>query len=155
MVHVPSPPHTAAADATLPSPVAPVSGLSILVVDDDREIRDLVEEFLSDLDHQVTAAASGLEAVEAVNARQLIFDLAIVDWQMAGITGRDVINHIRSDSPDTYIFVATGHNATEVSDAYAGPVVDHILRKPFSLRSLAKDVQRIAAKKARSEDRDD
>jgi len=125
-----------------------VAGLSILVVDDDREIRTLLLEFLRDLDHRVTVAASGLEAVEAVNAHGVEFQLAIVDWQMAGITGRDVINHIRTESPDTCIFVATGHNAQEVSDAYAGPVVDHILRKPFSLRSLAKEVRRVSARRA-------
>ena len=72
---------------------------------------------------------------------------------MAGITGRDVINHIRSESPETTIFVATGHSAAEVSDAYAGAVVDHILRKPFSLRSLSKEVGRVASKKAHVIDR--
>ena len=54
--------------------------------------------------------------------------------------------------PGDTIFVATGHNAQEVSDAYTGPVVDHILRKPFSLRSLAREISRIAAKQARSAD---
>ena len=125
-----------------------MAGLKILVVDDDREIRVLLTEFLRELDHDVTAAASGLEAVEAVGSQSEAFELAIVDWQMAGITGRDVINHIRSDSPDTHIFVATGHNAQEVSDSYAGPVVDHILRKPFSLRTLAKEIARVASKRA-------
>lgn len=132
-----------------------MSGISILVVDDDREIRTLLLEFLRDLDHRVVVAASGLEAVEAVNTHGALFELAIVDWQMAGITGRDVINHIRSESPGTTIFVATGHNAQEVSNAYAGPVVEHILRKPFSLRSLAKEVTRITAKRARDAERDE
>ena len=132
-----------------------MAGLNILVVDDDREIRTLLFESLRDLDHRVTVAASGLEAVEAVNTHSAGFELAIVDWQMAGITGRDVINHIRVESPETCIFVVTGHNAQEVSDAYAGPVVDHILRKPFSLRSLAKEVRRVTDKQAREEEREE
>ncbi len=122
-----------------------MTGLDILVVDDDREIRVLLTEFLRELDHSVTAAASGLEAIEAVGAHGGDFDLAIVDWQMVGITGRDVINHIRNDSPTTAIFVATGHNAQEVSDSYTGAVVDQILRKPFSLRALAKEIGQVAS----------
>ena len=132
-----------------------MAGLNILVVDDDREIRTLLFEFLRDFDHRVAVAASGLEAVEAVNTHSARFDLAIVDWQMAGITGWDVINHIRVESPETCIFVATGHNAQEVSDAYAGPVVDHILRKPFSLRSLAKEVHRVTDKRTQKEANDE
>ncbi len=118
-------------------------GFRILVVDDDREIRELLTEFLSGLGHEVTPAASGKEAFDAIEGAPRPFDLAVVDWQMAGISGRDVIEHLRESHPATAILVSTGHTADEVSDLHVGALVAGILRKPFSLRRLARAIDEL------------
>lgn len=66
------------------------------------------------------------------------FDAAVVDWQMAGISGRDVIQHLRAVSPATRIFVSTGYGECMVSTASLEGLVEGVFRKPFSLGDLAR-----------------
>ena len=65
----------------------------------------------------------------------LPYDVAIVDWTMPGISGRDVVQAIQKSSPTTRIIVATGQ--MDISGAGLNPQEIAVLRKPFTLRSLA------------------
>lgn len=122
-----------------------MSGLRILVVDDEVELLQVLGEYLKGAGHEVVMAASGREAVAAVEAAELPFTVAVVDWSMAGISGRDVIGHLWERSPDTLVFVATAHPPHEVSEKHCEyPLVD-IFRKPFSLRALASAIGEAAA----------
>ena len=110
--------------------------MKILVVDDDNEIRGVLHEYLESVGHDVVSAASGRDAIVQITEHQ--FDAAVVDWQMAGISGRDVIHHLRSVSPETRVFVSTGYGESMVSTASLERLVEHVFRKPFSLSALAK-----------------
>jgi CheY-like chemotaxis protein len=107
----------------------------LLVVDDDPTILNVLTEFLSSLGHIVVAAGSGREAIEAMQAHAI--DIALVDWQMAGITGRDVVDYARRECPGIKLLVSTGHDSGQVSDSMAGRHAEAVMRKPFSLNELA------------------
>ena len=110
--------------------------MRILVVDDDAEIRGVLTAYLKAVGNDVIPASSGREAVVKISEHS--FDAAIVDWQMAGITGRDVLHHLRSVSPETRIFVSTGYGESMVSSASLEDLVEAVFRKPFKLSELAK-----------------
>lgn len=116
-------------------------GLRILIVDDEPDVRDVLREYLHTRGHDVTALSSGREVLDGL--RDSLhgddrgighLDVALVDWHMPGISGRDVIEALRVSRPETEIIVSTG----EISEALRGISSDQILRKPFSLRALAR-----------------
>ena len=114
----------------------------LLVVDDDPTILGVLTEFLSSLGHSVVAAGSGREAIEAM--REHSIEVALVDWQMAGSTGRDVVDFARRECPGIKVLVSTGHDSEKVSDSMAGRYAVAVMRKPFSLNELASIVTKFA-----------
>lgn len=116
--------------------------LRVLVVDDEPEIREVVCEYLEGLGHHVDAVGSGKQAIESLAMTLLPYDVAIVDWTMPGISGRDVVMDLQRKSPATVIIVATGKtDLGPVPGAAATPV--SVMRKPFSLRDLARALDAI------------
>ncbi len=113
----------------------------VLVVDDDPDIGGLLQEFLTAQGWRVVLAANGREAIEAARATR--FDVAIVDWSLPDITGREVLNQLRHHQPGCALLVTTGHGSDVVSDAYVGTVVGALLRKPFSLRTLSEELGKL------------
>lgn len=108
----------------------------ILIVDDESEIREVISEYLEALGNHVDAFARGRQAIEQVGQEILPYDVAIVDWTMPGISGRDVVQAIQKGSPTTRIIVATGQlDLTAASGLNLQEMA--VLRKPFTLRSLS------------------
>ncbi len=119
----------------------------ILVVDDDRRLRELLSRYLSENGFRVTTA----EHAAAARARLggLDFDLLIVDVMMPGETGLELTQSLRADS-EVPILMLTA--MAEAADRIAGLErgADDYLAKPFEPREL---VLRIRSILARSRDR--
>lgn len=115
----------------------------ILVVDDDADIAGLLSEFLTTTGWRVTLAVNGREAIEAARDAEAPFDVAIVDWTLPDINGREVIYQLRQYQPRCVLLVTTGHGSDVVSDAYVGTVVGGLLRKPFSLKNLSETLGKL------------
>ncbi len=107
----------------------------ILIVDDEFEIRDVVAEYLEGLGHDVVVVGSGREAMDLLDAQPLPFDLALVDWQMPGISGRDVILELGRRGATQAVLIITGH-ASENLGRTTPHVPTSIIHKPFSLSEL-------------------
>ena len=121
--------------------------MRLLVIDDDPEIREVLAEFVSASGHQVSTASSGREAIVLLADEP--FDAALVDWQMAGISGRDVIVHIGEHYPEMVVFVSTGFDEQAVSDRQLRDLVHGVFRKPYRLADMVRTV-RAAVEGARS-----
>ena len=117
----------------------------ILIVDDEQPIRELQGEYLGGLGYDVVEAASGGEAISRLQSEAERFSVAIVDWQMAGINGRAVIDLIRRQCPHVQVLISTGRTEEELSDQVALRIGGKLLRKPFSLRALGAEVERLVA----------
>lgn len=121
----------------------------ILMVDDEPEIRELVTEYLEGMGHHVDAFASGKQAMERLGIALRPYDLALVDWTMPGISGRDVVQDIQRRSPVTAIVIATGrHDITPPPGMNITNLM--LLRKPFSLRELARALEGAMSRAERS-----
>ncbi|PVE22585.1 DNA-binding response regulator [Microvirga sp. KLBC 81] len=105
----------------------------VLVVDDDRRLRDLLTRFLTENGYRVTAAASAAEARS--KAESFLFDAFVLDVMMPGESGFDYARSIRENS-QVPILMLTARSDT--SDRVKGLEIgaDDYLPKPFEPREL-------------------
>lgn len=83
---------------------------SVLIVDDEPSIRDLLTRWAASLGLESATAATAEEAIETLNARH--YDLAIIDVMMPGKNGLWLAGEVRRDHPDTAVIIATANEAT-------------------------------------------
>jgi signal transduction histidine kinase/ActR/RegA family two-component response regulator len=107
-------------------------GVHILVVEDDTEVRRVIVECLSLIGYQVTEAANGSEALEALAT--LRPDLLLVDYAMPDLTGAEVIARARELVGDVPAILATGYADMAAVERLVGK--PNILRKPFDIAAL-------------------
>ncbi|MBW3084607.1 Phosphate regulon transcriptional regulatory protein PhoB [Austwickia sp. TVS 96-490-7B] len=116
--------------------------VSILVADDDTDIRDLVTFKLTQSGYQVRAVPDG-ETAWAELQRQPP-DVAVLDVMMPGLTGIDVLRRVREDdrTKDIPVILLTARSRdVDREEGYANGASDYLV-KPFSPREL---VQRVVA----------
>lgn len=106
----------------------------ILVVDDDRRLRDLLSRFLGDRGYRVSTAASAPEA--RAKSESVVFDAIVLDVMMPGETGLDFMRRLRAEAGRIPILLLTAQ--AEPEDRIAGLEIgaDDYLTKPFEPREL-------------------
>ena len=106
----------------------------VLVVDDDRAVRESLRRALQLEDLEVDLAADGMEAIARV--RDTPPDLVVLDVMMPGVDGLGVVRRLRQDGVDVPVLLLTARDA--VADRVAGLDVgaDDYLVKPFALEEL-------------------
>ena len=129
------------ADLTRTPPSA--SHSTILVIDDDEEVRTFMAETLQELGYSVLAADCGEDGLRQLSAHAP--DLVLLDFAMPGMHGAEVARVARRDHPKLPIVFVTGYAETQQLEAALGPDVP-VLRKPFSIVELSAAVeQQLAA----------
>jgi CheY-like chemotaxis protein len=113
----------------------PVAGRSILVVDDEEAVLDVVRRFLEIAGHRVTCAASGAEALGYVGNGKPC-DLVILDLMMPDEDGVTTFQRLRQRRPALPILLCTGLLDADPAPQLlqSGPV--NLLRKPFKMNEL-------------------
>ncbi len=107
----------------------------VLVVDDEKSMRDLLAITLAKEGYDVTVADGGAEAIEAV--RRDPFDAVITDLRMARVDGLQVLRSTKEISPETAVIVVTAVGSTETAvEAMKLGAYDY-LTKPFKLDEIA------------------
>jgi two-component system, OmpR family, phosphate regulon response regulator PhoB len=114
---------------------------SVLVAEDDEDIRDLVTFRLEQSGYQVIAVDSGPAALAAAKARHP--DLAVLDVSMPGMSGIDVCRLLRTDpaTADISIIMLTARARDVDVELGLSAGADDYLIKPFSPRELVSRVQ--------------
>lgn len=107
----------------------------LLVVDDDRRIRDLLSRFLADEGYRVTTAESAADA--RAKLKSLSFDLLILDVMMPGESGFDFAKSMRAQANDVPILMLTARDAAESRIKGLEMGADDYLAKPFEPRELS------------------
>lgn len=117
--------------------IEPRSTARIMVVDDERMVRTILEKLLSIKGHTVTQAASGEEALTLVESQD--FDVVFTDLGMPRMNGRQLARAIRERHPHLPIVLLTGD--TEAGEP--GEDIDVVLSKPFKIDQLDSTIQDI------------
>jgi CheY-like chemotaxis protein len=113
---------------------------SILIVDDDRDVRCFLKESLASLGYAVDEAADGRAGLEALaRARP---DLMIVDFAMPGMTGAEVAQNVRAGHADLPILFASGYVETAAFEDLLDANMA-VLRKPFRISELHDAIERL------------
>jgi signal transduction histidine kinase len=119
--------------------------LDILLVDDDRNARDIVLNYLESDHHAVTVASSGNEALNLLEAGA--FDLIVTDQAMPGLTGLQLAKVARRIDPNIGIIVLTALGVPPGATAMAA---NAIIEKPITRLQLHAEIARIRFGSVRS-----
>jgi two-component system response regulator PilR (NtrC family) len=107
----------------------------ILVVDDERSMREMLEIFLGREGYEVTSCASVPDALKALSG-EVSFDLVITDINMPGQTGLDLLREIRDASLDIPVIMITAYGSPDSAvEAMKLGAVDYIT-KPFRIEEI-------------------
>ena len=121
---------------------------TVLVADDDADIRDLVAFKLRGAGYDVVAVEDGVKALDAV--RTSAPDLAVLDLMMPGLSGLDVCAQIRAEAASAHLPVIMLTARVQEADVALGfrTGADDYVSKPFSPRELLSRVQALLARAA-------
>jgi two-component system response regulator GlrR len=112
----------------------------LLVVDDDRNLLEIIRMRLESLNYEVTAVREEEEAKQAVTAQ--VFDLAVIDLQLANQDGISLMEEIHLMSPDLPVIILTAHGSIESAVEAMKRGAYTYLTKPFDARELTFHVNR-------------
>jgi two-component system cell cycle sensor histidine kinase/response regulator CckA len=117
--------------------------LSVLVVEDEPALRDLVSSMLEQLGHGVAAAANGQEAAAMVRDEGLRPDVVLTDLVLPDINGRGLVDQLHATVPDVGVIYMSGYaDDTIVSGGSLRPGVS-FLHKPFTVAGLADKIREV------------
>jgi len=124
----------------------------ILVVDDEKDILDLIEYNLSNNGYIVSTATNGELALDLIKKNN--YDLIILDIMLPGKDGLDICKIIKADNEKSNIPVIMVTAKTEEIDRIAGFEIgaDHYVTKPFSPRELLAIVKSVFRRKSQTEE---
>jgi CheY-like chemotaxis protein len=106
----------------------------ILVVDDERGIRELFADVLRRAGHIVVTAPDGLAGIEMTRGGDI--DIAFLDIKMPGLNGVETLREVRGTSPNTKVVMITGYARDELVNQALQMDVFACLAKPFSVRDV-------------------
>ena len=112
-------------------------GATILVIDDDPDVRAFIGESLAEQGYNVFQANDGRSGLSAYAAEQP--DLVVLDFIMPGLSGADVASRILSKQPDQAILFVSGYSETDSIRRIAPNAP--LLTKPFRAEALARAVR--------------
>jgi CheY-like chemotaxis protein len=124
------------------SPVSTVSGTeTILLVEDQDGIRDLVREFLQKLGYKVLNAADGNEALQIADEHKHQIDLLLTDVVMPNIGGRELADRLTQQRPQIRLLFMSGYPDHATWDSEFLDETTAVLQKPFALDTLARKIR--------------
>jgi PAS domain S-box-containing protein len=132
---------------TLEDELAPKDDLpvfTILVVDDEKSVRETLAEMLMAGKHRVELAEGGQQALQKL--RSTSFDFVFTDLAMPEMDGWETARAIRRNWPDVKIVLVTGYGPTAVAPEGEDDLVDGIIGKPFNFRQVTSTLEELKSK---------
>ena len=115
----------------------------ILVVDDEADLRVLLDMVVANAGYEVTTAEDGEEAIGKLKISE--FDLALLDIQMPNKSGIEVLKYIQQNSKHTKAIILTGYPDLKYAmEAREYGALDFI-RKPYRLEDVLSTIERVLA----------
>ena len=119
---------------------------TVLVVDDEEAVRELLGHVLPKHGLSVIMAKDGREAVERFREHAPKIAAVLLDVTMPGIGGVEAFVEIRKIRPDARIMLASGYSAVDVAARFEGRAVDGFLQKPYEPEALIQKLRELLEK---------
>jgi CheY-like chemotaxis protein len=110
----------------------------VLVVDDEPQVVEMLRELLAELGYTVETAGHGAAALQRVP--EFKPDVVLLDLQMPGLSGLQVLEVLRRDHPGLPVVIVTGNTDADVARGTLARGAFNYLRKPFDFDVLARVV---------------
>lgn len=115
----------------------------ILIVEDDEDLRDKVQAWLQiEHGHEIDVAGDGIQALEVLLSRE--FDVVVLDWDLPGAPGIEVLKDFRAQGGTTPVLMLTGRDAMDAKEMGFEAGADDYLTKPFHLKELTMRIKSLA-----------
>ncbi len=127
---------------------APLPRLRVLAVDDEEPVVQVLGDLLAALGQEVEIALGGAAGLERYSPER--FDVVFTDLGMPGVNGWDVVQTVKSRSPDTPVVIVTGWGAQIEGGALRARGADYVIPKPFSLEDVREVLRQLSVGPARA-----
>ncbi len=116
---------------------------TVLVVDDEESLRDMLERILSSAGYRVLSASTGMEALQVFDEWRGQIDLVILDMIMPGMNGLTTLARLRERAPNVRVLLSSGYSDEgQARDALAKGARGFI-QKPFAFQEILKKVRSV------------
>jgi two-component system, cell cycle sensor histidine kinase and response regulator CckA len=109
---------------------------TILVVEDERLMRRLLERILCTNETSVLLAADGQEAVDIYRDHRREISVVLLDLGLPKLSGWEVFKNLKQQNPDVCVIVASGYLDPDVKSRMYDAGVQHFIEKPYKLNEL-------------------
>ncbi|MCF8094846.1 MAG: PAS domain S-box protein, partial [Desulfobacteraceae bacterium] len=116
---------------------------TILLVEDDEQVRNLACSFLQQQGYTVLSAKDGEEALTELESQDKTVDLLLTDVIMPGINGKELYEKAAQKHPDLKVLYMSGYTEDIIGRHGVEKDGMRLVRKPFSVRTLAAEVRKI------------
>jgi len=114
---------------------------SVLMIDDEKLVTDVVSQMLTNLGYQVLVANSGAEAIDIYRANLESIRLVILDMIMPGMGGNETFDHLKTINPNVQVLLSSGYSINGEATEILKKGCHGFIQKPFNLEQLSKKIR--------------
>ena len=119
---------------------------TVLVIDDEKDVGEIIGGMLSHLGYKVTIVDSGKKAV-ALYKKKKRFDVVVLDMNMPNMGGKETFLRLKEIDHEAHVLISTGYSNQSVESSHISDAVDGFLQKPYQLEELSKTIRDLLEKK--------
>ena len=119
--------------------------ISILIVDDDAEVRNMLSSILDGEGYSIEAVENGKKAINI--CEKFPFDVALIDIDLPDIKGTELLHRLKEIQPKMVRIIITGHPSIENAAKSVNEKADGYVLKPFNVVELLEMIKRLVAEK--------
>ena len=118
---------------------------TVLVVDDEEHVGEVIGGMLKNLGYKVSIVGSGQEAIELLETKKR-FQAVILDMNMPEMGGRETFSRLKEIDPEVRVVISTGYTNTSIDQTPLRDSIDGFLQKPYQLEELSKTMREVFAR---------
>ena len=109
----------------------------VLVIDDEKDVADIISGMLESLGYQVTRVDSGQKAINLFKKKKR-FDVVILDLNMPKMSGKETFIKLKKIDPDVRVVISTGYGDRVIDASLGKAAGDTFLQKPYQIEELSR-----------------
>lgn len=113
---------------------------SVLVIDDEKNVADVISGMLESLGYQTTVVDSGRKAINLYKKKRR-FDIVILDINMPNMSGKETFARLKEIEPNVRVIISTGYSNRAMEDIPWRNAVEAFLQKPYQIEELSKTMR--------------